>query len=259
MIWVGMGRRVSIFVMAALALLFVSAPARAQGNPAPQPLYTYVTMWGVPRAQWGDMAKIDAAQKTAADPLVANGTLVGYGFFENRVHSEGGYTHGAWVQANSLANLFKALEPAYAQPDVTAPVLAASKHLDYLMVSTSYKAGAAANATGYLRIISAQVQPGRMGDFRNAYNRYLVPVYDRLMADGVIVGYQLDTEYNIENAPGRAFVVVTTRDPDGLDKIEAAYNSLFAQNPAVGQSLAALLVPNSRNDLLARVTSMTHK
>jgi len=56
-----------------------------------------------------------------------------------------------------------------------------------------------------------------MDDFRNAYNRYLVPVCDKLMADGVIVGYQLDTEYNIENAPGRAFVVVTTRDPDGLD------------------------------------------
>jgi len=91
------------------------------------------------------------------------------------------------------------------------------------------------------------------------YNRYLVPVYDKLVADGVVVSYELDTEYNIENAPGRAFAVVTTRDGDGLDKIEAAYNSLFAQNPAVGQSLAALLVPNSRNDFLARITSMTHK
>jgi len=38
-------------------------------------------------------------------------------------------------------------------------VLAASKHLDYLMVSTSYRAGAGANATSYLRVISVQVLP----------------------------------------------------------------------------------------------------
>jgi hypothetical protein len=127
------------------------------------------------------------------------------------------------------------------------------------LISTSYRASAIRNSTGYLRVISAQVQPGKMSDFRNIYSRYLVPVYDKLVTDGTIASYQLDSEYNIENAPGRVFLAVTMRDADGLDKMQAAFNDIFDKNPAVGQAFASVLVPNSRNDLLARITSMTHK
>ncbi len=252
------------FVMVASAVLFVSAsfvpvPTAAQENANAQPIFTYVNAWGVPRAEWGDVAKIGAAEKATLDPLVANGTLLGYGFFENRVHSVNGLTHGTWVQASSLANLFKALEMIYAQPEVTAPVLAHATHFDYLMSSNSYKTSAINNGTGYIRVISAQIQPGKMPEFNTVYNRYLVPVLDRLAAEGGILGYQRDQEYNVENAPGRVFLAMVTGDAEGLDKIRIAFDALLNGNPAVAQELNAVAVPNSRNDTLARVTAMTHK
>jgi hypothetical protein len=255
-----MVRRIVVSVVALVALLLVSMPAWAQGNPNAQPIFTYVSLWGVPRAQWGDMAKVDAEVKAAVlDPLVANGTLLGHGAFVNLVHSDGGYTHGEWFQATSIAGLLKTNETLSTQPFATAPVRAASKHLDYLMISTIHGSRAVTNSTGYLRVISAQIQSGKMDDFLEAYRRYIVPVYEKLLAEGTIVNYQLDTEYNIENAPGRIFSVVDTRDAEGMDKVRAAVGEVFEKNPAAAEALGSASVPNSRNDLLARITTMTHR
>ena len=254
-----MVKRNSIFVMVVLTLLLVCAPAWAQGNSSQHPIFTYVSLWGVPRAQWGDMAKVNASDKADLDPQVANGTLIGYGMFENRVHSDNGYTHGSWFQANSLGSLLKGLEVPYSSGFVTAPVLAASKHQDYLMISTIYGGTTVTNATGYLRVVSAEIQAGKMDDFREIFRHYLAPVYEKLVSEGAIVAYQLDTEYNIENAPGRVFVVVTTRDGDAMDKVRMAVGELFEKNPALNGLLASATVPNSRNDLLARITAMTRK
>jgi hypothetical protein len=243
-----------------LVLSLMCSPTWAQGNPQQPPIFTYVAEWGVPRAQWADMEKVNAGNKATLDSLVADGTLVGYGTYENRIHSEGGITHGSWFQANSLANIFKALDKIYAQPGaVTAPVQAGSKHLDYLMISTIHDAKAVTNSTGYLRVISAQLKPGMEEQFREAYRRYIVPVYAKLLADGAIVAYQLDTEYNIENAPGRIFSVAITRDAEGLDKVRMAVGELFEKNPAVVGTLVSVTEPNSRNDLIARISNMSHK
>jgi hypothetical protein len=251
-----------IFVLTALFLVLglMCSPTWAQSNPEQPPIFTYVAEWGVPRAQWGDMEKVNAGNKALLDSLVANGTLIGYGTYDNRIHSEGGITHGSWFQADSLANIFNALDKIYAQPGaVTNPAQAASKHLDYLMISTIHGAKAVANSTGYLRVISAQIKPGKDEEFLEAYRRYVVPVYAKLLADGAIVAYQLDSEYNIENAPGRFFSVVLTRDAEGLDKVRMAVGELFEKNPAVIGALVSATAPNSRNDLLARVTNMSHK
>lgn len=254
-----MVKRIFVPVVALVALLLASTPAWAQGNPNPQPIFTYVSLWGVPRAQWGEIAKIDAELKAVLDPLVANGTLLGYGTFENLVHSDGGYTHGSWLQGTSLASLLKTLETISTRPFATAPVRAASKHQDYLMISTIHGSRTVTNSMGYIRVIGAEIQAGKMDDFLEAYRRYIVPVYEKLLAEGTIVNYQLDTEYNIENAPGRIFSVVDTRDAEGMDKVRAAVGEVFAKNPAAAPALASDTVPNSRNDLLARITTMTHK
>jgi hypothetical protein len=253
-------KRSFVFSTLVFVLGLMCSPTWAQGNQEQQPIFTYVAEWGVPRAQWSDMEKVNAGNKALLDSLAANGTLLGYGTYENRIHSEGGMTHGSWFQADSLANIFNALDKIYAQAGtVTQPVQAASKHLDYLMVSTIHGAKAVSNSTGYLRVISAQVKPGKDEQFLEAYRRYIVPVYAKLLADGAIVAYQLDWEYNIENAPGRFFSVATTRDAEGLDKVRMAVGELFNKNPAVLDALVSVSVPNSRNDLLARVTNMSHK
>lgn len=250
-----------LFVLAVLLLVFALAcPSTwAQGSSAQPPLFTYVSEWNTPRAQWADMAKVEAEIKPAMDALVADGTLVGYGTYENRIHSEQSPTHGSWFQADSLANIFKALDKVYAQAGATtAPAQAASKHWDFLFISTHHGAKAY-TGSGYLRVISSELKPGKGEAFLAAYRQYILPVYQKLLADGAIVDYELDTEYVMGNAPGRYFSAVVTKDAEGLDKVRTAIADLFEKNPAAAEALTSPAVPNSRRDLLAHVTNMSRK
>ena len=213
----------------------------------------------MPRAQWAEMVKVDEQDRALLDKLVANGTLTGYGAFTNLIHQEGAPTHGSWFQAESLANIFKALDKIYAQAGATtAPAQAASKHWDFLFVSTIHGAKAY-TGSGYLRVISAELKPGKGEEFRAAYRQHIVPVYEKLLADGAIVDYELDAEYVMGNAPGRFFSAVVTKDAEGLDKVRAAVADLFEKNPAAAEALTSAAEPNSQRDLLAHVTNMAHK
>jgi len=250
-----------VFVLAAFVLVFglTRPPTWAQGSSSQPPIFTYVAEWNTPRAQWADMQKHNESNKATLDALVADGTLLGYGTYENRIHSDASPTHGSWFQAESLANIFKTLDKIYAQAgSVAAPVQAASKHWDFLFVSTIHGAKPH-KGTGYLRVVSAQLQPGKEEEFRAAYRQYIVPVYEKLLADGAIVDYELDTEYVVGNAPGRFFSAVVTKDAEGLDKARTAIADLFEKNPAVAEALTSPAEPNSRRDLLAHVSNMSHK
>ena len=50
------------------------------------PMYSYVAYWNIPRAQWAEMAKADAADQKILDKAVSGGSIVGYGNDENRIH-----------------------------------------------------------------------------------------------------------------------------------------------------------------------------
>jgi hypothetical protein len=253
-------KRIAAFAALFCVVGLLCLPSGAQNNPEQAPIFTYVAEWAVPRAQWADVTKMNEATKPLLDSLVADGTLIGYGTFDNRIHSVDGMTHGSWFQATSVAGIFNALDKIYAQPGaVTQPVMAASKHQDYLMVANFHGAKAVSGGTGYLRVISAQIKPGKEEEFVEAYRHYLLPMYEKLLAEGAIESYQLDTEYNIENAPGRFFSAVVTPNAEGLDKMRVAANELFEKNPAALEALMSASVPNSRNDMIARVDSMKRK
>ena len=79
----------------ALALSLACPPTWAQGSSSQPAIFTYVAEWNTPRAQWADMAKVEASTKPTMDALVADGTLLGYGTYENRIHSEASPTHGS--------------------------------------------------------------------------------------------------------------------------------------------------------------------
>jgi hypothetical protein len=250
-----------LFVLPILLLLFglAGTPTWAQGSSSQPPIFTYVSEWNTPRAQWADMAQVEANIKPTMDALVADGTIVGYGTYENRIHSEQSPTHGSWFQAQSIANILKALDKIYAQSGATtAPAQAASKHWDFLFISTIHGAKAY-TGSGYLRVIGAELKPGKEEAFRAAYRQYIVPVYEKLLADGAILDYQLDGEYVMGNAPGRFFSAVVTKDAEGLDKVRTAIADLFEKNPAAAEALTSTTEPNSRRDLLAHVTNMSRK
>jgi len=73
-------------------------PASAQMTEVKEkpPMYSYVSFWNIPRAQWGEMEKADAADKPLLDKAVASGAIIGYGNDVNMVHQPDGSTHDEW-------------------------------------------------------------------------------------------------------------------------------------------------------------------
>ena len=102
-----------------MSMLAFSAPAaRAQQAEAPkQPVvYTYVSFFGVPRAQWGAYEKSLSGEHKTFDGLLADGTILSYGDAAFEVH-EGlnAPTHVGWFTSSSVAGLMKALTALQAQ------------------------------------------------------------------------------------------------------------------------------------------------
>lgn len=234
----------------------LGAQNQDQGKP---PIYTYIAQWAVPRAQWADMAKIDDQERPLMDKLVADGTITGYGAFANLIHHEGEPTHGSWFTATSEGKLMKALEAVYAQGTTTAPVQAASKHWDFIVVSRAYNAHSGKFDGAYLSGSGWDVKPGEGQAFRELINSRLVPVLEKLVADSALVSYSVDTEDYHTEKPGRVTLVYTTADAAGLDKVGEALEAAFSKDPEIGPAFRSMTDGEGHRDFLLRVTHMTIK
>ncbi len=188
--------RTQFVVLSVLALvLFSGDPAWAQASGADKPpMYTYVSTWAVPRAMWGDYLKNQAADDQVLSKAVADGTLVGSGSYSVLNHQEGQATHGSWFSARSMANVIKVLEGVRSAPDATAPVLAASKHWDYILASRDYNAHSGTFKNGYLRVGSWRYKAGALDPDGKIMKATMVAALEKLLADGALHSYQIDLE-----------------------------------------------------------------
>jgi hypothetical protein len=244
-----------------LLALATGAQLRAQtGDQGKPPVYTYLAEWAVPRAQWADMLKVDEQERSLLDKLVADGTLTGYGAYTNLIHQEGEPTHGSWFTATSEGNLMKALEAIYAQPgSTTAPVEAASKHWDYILVSRIYNQRSGKSEGGYLLGDQWDVKPGEMREYSDLVKSALVPVCEKLLADGVVTSYGLDTEDFHQQKLGLVTFYFTTSDASGIDKASKAFDEAFGKNPALGAAFRSMTEREGHRDFLTRLRYMSIK
>lgn len=243
-------------------LLSVVAPLAAQQTPnqGKPPMYTYVASWDVPRAQWAEMDKLADADKPVLDKLVADGILNGYGAYSNLLHQEGEPTHGTWFTSTSQANLLKALETIYKQPSlVGAPVQAASKHWDEMLVDRGnygYKPGA---STGYLIWSQWQIKPGEGQNYQNIVKSVWVPFLEKLLADGTITSYGFDMEDYHSKPVGIVYEYVTIPDATSLDKLNKAFDALFDSNPSLGAASRSATNREGHRDYMTRIRFMVNK
>jgi hypothetical protein len=243
-----------------LGVLAVGTPLRAQGGDEGQPpLYVYVSQWAVPRAQWADMAKLGDEDRALEQKLLADGTITSYGEGMNLIHAEGEPTHVDWFTATSEGNILKALEAFYARQGVTAPVRAASKHWDYFLVSRIHNERSGKYEGGYLTGIAWDVKPGQDRAFLDLVKSRLVPVLEKLLADGVLIFYGVSVENFHKAPPGHYEVVLATTDASGVDKVSQAFEAAFAKDATLGPAMRALTKGESHRDFLLRVTGLTIK
>ena len=254
-------RRTSYVGLCFLFALVAGVPSQAQsGDQGKPPVYTYVSEWAVPRVQWADMVKLDEQDRVLMEKLMSEGILTGYGAFTNLIHQEGKPTHGTWFTATSEGNLLKALEAVYAQPGTTtAPVQDASKHWDYMMVSRVHNQRPGKSEGGYLAGDEWDVKAGEMRAYTDLAKNALVPVFEKLLADGIVTSYSMDTEDFHTQKIGRATFYFTTPDAAAFDKASKAFDDAFEKNPALGSALQSMVDRQGHRDFLDRLRYMSNK
>ncbi len=234
---------------------WTSASAQEKSEPI---LYTYVAEWNVPRPQWGGMDQFAQSMTATLDKLVDDGTLTGYGSADPVVHTENGPTHEDWMQATSVAGILRALD-AIKEADMASPVLANARHNDEFLRSTihRYKAGTYQHA--YLWVGSFAIKPGHVEDWSQNFKTYMAPELDKLVEDGTLAGYQLDTQLVHEGDTNTLDYAFVTTHADGIDKVQAMIRRVEGKNPAIGGSFDSWERDKGHSDSIALITLMKTK
>ena len=252
------GRSISIYMgVSALALLSLCAlTANAQNSEVKEkpPMYSYVADWQIPRAHWGEMAKSGDADKAILDKALADGTIVGYGSDENLLHRPDGYTHDDWWSSMSMAGLLKVLEQLSSAGNTTTSVLeTATKHEDEIVVSRYYNRHSGPYKDGILQVASYQLKDGAPDDAIELISGNLVaPVMEKLLADGTILEYEIDTQAVHSDAPGGFAIVWIAANPEAVDKVTAAIQAALKAQPLGGPAFLSMVDYSKHRDEIWR-------
>ena len=246
----------TLVMMAAAA-----APAWAQGEVKEKPpMYSYVAFWNIPRAGWADMDKSSAADQKVLDKALADGTIVAYGFDLNLIHTADGMTHDDWWSAMSMAAALNILDKFYKSGTPTSPVLAsATKHSDGIFVSRYYNWRPGSYKGAYSRVSYYKLKPDVPEHAIETLSKsFIVPTLEKLLADGSILEYEIDTEAIHTEGPGAFWIDVISPNSDGLDKLSAALRDAAKTNPMNGPAFDSMVELSAHRDNLASST-VTYK
>ena len=249
--------------LCALAMAAVWAmPAGAQMSEVKEKpgMYSYVGFWSIPRAQWGEMAKAAAADQTILDKAVADGTIVGYGSDVNLVHQIDGATHDDWWSAMSMAGLLNVLDQFYKAGSSTSPVLeSATKHWDGIYVSHFYNWHPGSWKGAYTHGSYYKLKADAPDDAVEILSKYAVaPLLEKMLADGTIHEYEIDTEAIHSEAPGAFWIFYVAANAEGLDKVNAALRETMKANPLRGPAFGSMVDYSAHRDYLSR-SDITYK
>ena len=241
-----------VLVLSTLCALPLGAQtAEVKEKPA---MYTYVANWQIPRAHWADMEKSASARNAILEKALADGIVVGYGDDMNLVHTPDGETHDNWWSAMSMAGLVKVLEQFFAA-DMSASPHAASptKHWDNVYVSRYYNWHSGAYKGGYVHVSSFKLKADAPDDAVESLSKHLVvPLLEKLLADGTLVEYEIDTMAVHTEAPGTFAIVYVTPTPEGLDTVLAGIVDSLKNHPLSGQAFGSMTDDNGHRDELLK-------
>jgi hypothetical protein len=246
--------------LCALAMAAVGAlPAGAQMAEVKEkpPLYTYVGFWNIPRAQWAEMAKSSEADQAILQKALGSGTIVGYGNDVNLVHQPDNPTHDDWWSAMSMAGLLNVLEQFYKSGGTATPVLnSATKHWDGIFVSRYYNWHPGTWKDAYTHGSSYKLKADAPENAVDTLSKNLiVPLLEKMLADGAIHEYEVDTEAIHTEAPGTFWVFYIAANAEGLDKVNAALLSTMKANPQSMSTFLSVVDLTPHRDYLNRTTA----
>jgi len=254
--WIGMAVGLML-----VGMMMASSPTAFSQMEQGQPLvYTYVSQFQVPRANWAQYSEnAEKAFVPLAEKMVADGTILSYSTFETLVHTPDGYTHGSAWSSNSIAGLTKVLDELRKGGPQPGQI-AATKHEDYLMQTSTYAMGSGGGAPAYLRVVCQNAKPDKPDAYAGALKKYLWPTFEDQLKKGVASSVALDTQYVNNSAPSLRCLVITYPNAESIDKWAAAVNATLGKMSAADrEAFFGTTVADSRRDFMARITHSGHK
>jgi hypothetical protein len=232
-----------------LVLLSCISSAAQQSQPQIQPLTFWYGYTINPGKEDEFLDLVKTVGQPVRDQLMADGVVLAWGVQVSLLRVPGNSTHFIWYAVADYAGVEKvdsamrahiaklndqASRPSVAKKgqkattSVTArlgEVADMSKVHDFLTrdLVIGLSSSAPAGVLPYSRYNFFKVKPGKGADFRKAWEKYNKPIFDKLLADGVVLAYGLAVEAIRTDGEFTHFVWYDGKDLASFDKVRAAF------------------------------------
>ena len=247
----------SLCVVGALGAWATCASAQSAEVKEKPRLYTYVANWVIPRARFDDMEKASTANQKILDGALASGAILGYGDDTTLVHQVEGSTHDDWWTASSVAGLLNVLDQIHQNKTGAPAVLtSATKHWDNVYISRFYGWHPGTVKGGYIHGASYKLKADAPNDAVDTLSKGLiVPLFEKLMADGTVQAYQVAEESIHTADPALFFIFYISSNAEGLDKVNAAIAAAIGANSLAGPAFGSMVDFAAHRDDLGRANA----
>ena len=244
-------RKIILVSLTLLMLCCVAAGQQAQ--PQPQPLTFYYDYRVNPGKEEEFMNLVKTVGAPVRDKLMADGVILAWGIETPILRYPGGTTHLIWFTVENYGGVEKVLnameaqlaklaadeakaaeaarakrqQPAMTTAERTREVFDMSKTRDWLTrdLVSGFGPPPAAGSLPFVRYNFVKVKPGKGPAYRSAWEKYSKPVYDKLVADGVVLAYGLAAEDVKTDGEFTHFIWYATANMAGLDKVGPAFTA----------------------------------
>jgi hypothetical protein len=268
-----------------LMLLIVCSAVMGQQAPQPQPLTFYYDYTVRPGQEEEFMTLVKTVGAPVRDKLMADGVIMAWGIETPVLRYPGGTTHLIWFSVANWSGVEKVLSAMEAQlqklaaedakrtesahaskqkPPMTTlerqqAVFDMSKTRDWLArdLVANYGPNPPAGTLPVTRYNFTKVKPGKNAEYRRTWEKYNKPVFDKLLADGVLLAYGLSTEEVKTDGDFTHFVWMATADMSGMDKIGPAFladrNRRTAdEQAAITEAFTSVTEPDKARSIVTR-------
>lgn len=228
-------------------LLLCSAAAGQQPTPTPGALTFYYDYTIFPGKEAELMTLINTVGAPVRDKLMAEGVVLAWGVETPILRYPGGTTHLIWFTVANWAGVEKVLNgmearlaklaadeaaaarrggrSAMTTAERSRAVFDGSKTRDWLTRDIVANLGPPpkAGVLPFTRYNFTKVKPGKAADYRRTWEKYNKPVFDKLVADGVVMAFGLAAEEVKTDGNWTHFVWIATATMADADKIGPAF------------------------------------
>jgi hypothetical protein len=245
------GEKMRKLILVSLTLLFLCSAAATnlkaqQPSATPGPLTFYYDYVVNPGKESEFMTLVNTVGAPVRDKLLADGVILAWGVETPLLRYPGGTTHLIWFTVANYAGVEKVLNGMEARQAklaadeaqaarrgnrgmTTAERIRATidmtKTRDWLTrdIVANFGPPPKAGVLPFTRYNFVKVKPGKGQDYRRTWEKYNKPIFDKLVADGVVLAFGLAAEDVKTDGEFTHFVWIATASMADADKIGPAF------------------------------------